>query len=147
MSASSAAAYGAADDALLGSFLDTLTLAYMALHPVVTDERGRPIYEIAALCSILYEWAERAGAEMYRMSGLERHPPRESSPRTPEVEQAIADMEIELVAILDQAEAEAEAEAEFRDEDGQVKARVAALEDTDKEGYNRVAALFSEHVF
>ena len=141
MSASSAAAYGAADDALLGSFLDTLTLAYMALHPVVTDERGRPIYEIAALCSILYEWAERAGAEMYRMSGLERHPPRESSPRTPEVEQAIADMEIELVAILDQAE------AEFRDEDGQVKARVAALEDTDKEGYNRVAALFSEHVF
>ncbi len=66
------AAYGAADDALLGSFLDTLTLAYMALHPVVTDERGRPIYEIAALCSILYEWAERAGAEMYRMSGLER---------------------------------------------------------------------------
>jgi len=135
------AAYGAGDDALLGSFLDTLTLAYIALHPVVTDERGRPIYEIAALYSILYEWAERAGAEMYRMSGLERHPPRESSPRTPEVEQAIADMEIELVAILDQAE------AEFRDEVRQVKARVAALEDTDKEGYNRAAALFSGHVF
>jgi len=60
------AAYGAADDALL----DTLTLAYTALHPVATDERGRPVYEIAALCSILYEWAERAGAEMDRMSGL-----------------------------------------------------------------------------
>ena len=118
------AAYGAADDALLGSLLDTLMLAYTALHPVTSDDRGRPVYEIAALCNILYEWAERAGAEMNRMSGLERHPPRESSPRTPEVEQAIADMKIELVAILDQAE------AEFRDEVRQVKARVAALEDT-----------------
>jgi len=122
------AAYGAADDALLGSLLDTLTLAYTALHPVATDERGRPVYEIAALCSILYEWAERAGAEMDHMSGLERHPPRASSPRTPEVEQAIADMKIELVGILDQAE------AEFRDEVRQVKARVAALELTGEEG-------------
>ncbi len=33
------AVYGAADDALLGSLLDTLTLAYTALHPVSTDER------------------------------------------------------------------------------------------------------------
>jgi len=61
---------------------------------------------------------------MDRMSGLERHPPRESSPRTSEVEQAIADMEIDLVGILDQAE------AEFRDEVHWIKARVAALEDT-----------------
>jgi len=65
---------------------------------------------------------------MDRMSGLERHPPRASSPRTPEVEQAIADMKIELVGILDQAE------AEFRDEVRQVKARVAALELTGEEG-------------
>jgi hypothetical protein len=65
---------------------------------------------------------------MGRMSGLERHPPRESSPRTPEVEQAIADMKIELVGILDQAE------AEFQDEVRQVKARVAALENTGEEG-------------
>jgi len=34
------AVYGAADDALLGSLLDTLTLAYTALHPVATDERS-----------------------------------------------------------------------------------------------------------
>jgi len=66
------AAYGAADDALLGSLLDTLTLAYTALHPVATDECGRPVYEIAALCSILYEWAERAGAEMGRDGPHER---------------------------------------------------------------------------
>ena len=62
------------------------------------------------------------------MSGLGRHPPRASSPRTPEVEQAIADMKIELVGILDQAE------AEFRDEVRQVKERVAALEDMGENG-------------
>ncbi len=56
--------------------------------------------------------------------GRERCSPPEPSPRIPEVEQAIADMKIDLVGILDQAE------AEFRDEVRWVKARVAALEDT-----------------
>jgi len=61
--------------------------------------------------------------------GRERCSPPEPSPRIPEVEQAIADMKIELVGILDQAEAE----AEFRDEVRQVKACLAALEDTGEE--------------
>jgi len=110
------------------TLLDTLTLAYTALHPVATDDRGRPVYEIAVLCSILYEWAERAGAELDRMSGRARDARPEPQARTPEEEQLIADMEIELVGILDQAE------AEFRDEVRQVKARVAALEDTGEGG-------------